>query len=97
MLLCGNLAEILVNVDPKLYQKYVITSKQGAPIFYIKLTKDIYGMLRSAMLFYKNLIIHLEEIGFEINPYDLCVANIMINISQMTVCWNVDYRKVYHK
>ena len=27
MLLCGNLSELLVKVDPSLYSKYVITSK----------------------------------------------------------------------
>ena len=51
MLLCGNLEELLVKVGPKLYGKYMITSKQVVTILHIKLTKAIYGMLRSAMLF----------------------------------------------
>ena len=54
-------------------------------------------MLRKAMLLYKNLRRNLEEIGLEINPYDPFLANIMINSSQMTVCWNVDDLKVSHK
>ena len=60
MLLCGELAELLVKVDPSLYRNYVITSKQGVPMLYVKLTKSLYGMLRSAMLFYKKLRGHLE-------------------------------------
>ena len=64
MLICSKLAELLVKVDPKLYRKYVIKSKQGVPMLYVKLTKALYGMLRSAMLFYKNIRSHLEEIGF---------------------------------
>ena len=51
IMLRGKLAELLVKLDPKLYQKYVITSKQGVPILYVKPTKVIYEMLRSTMLF----------------------------------------------
>ena len=74
-MICGKLAELLVKVDPKLYRKYVIISKQGVPMLYVKLTKYIYGMLRSAMPFYNKLRSHLEEIGFEIYSYDSCVDN----------------------
>ena len=63
VLLHGNLAELLVKVNPSLYRQYVITSKKGVPMLYIKLTKALYGMLRSAMLFYKNLRGHLEGNG----------------------------------
>ena len=77
ILIRGNLVKLLVKVDPKLYQKYVITLEYGVPILYVKLNKALYGMLRSTMLFYKNLRSHLEEIIFGINPYDLCVANMM--------------------
>ena len=97
MLLCGKLAELLVKVYPKLCRKYVITSKQGVPMLYVKLTKDIYGMLRSAMLFCKKLRRYLEGIVFEINPYDPCVANMTMNSSQITFCWHVDDLKVSHK
>ena len=51
MLISGKLKELLVNVDPKLYRKYSITSKQGVPMLYVKLAKDICVMLLSAMLF----------------------------------------------
>ena len=32
--------------------------------------------------------------GFEVNPYDPCVANKMVNGKQMTICWHVDDLKV---
>ena len=35
--------------------------------------------------------------GFEVNPYDPCVANNTINGSQMTVTWHVDDLKISHK
>ena len=53
MLLRGRLADIMVKVDPSLYRKYVTTSKKGVPMLYVKLTKALYGLLSSALLFYK--------------------------------------------
>ena len=54
-------------------------------------------MLRAALLFYKRLRSDLENMGFEVNPYDPCVANKMVNGSQMATCWYVDDLKVSHK
>ena len=54
-------------------------------------------MLRVALLFYKRLRSDLENMGFEVNPYDPCVANKMVNGHQMTICWHVDDLKVSHK
>ena len=34
--------------------------------------------------------------GFEINPYDFCVANAIIDGSQCTIAWHVDNNKVSH-
>ena len=50
----------------------------------------MYGLLYIALLLYKKLVKDIEEYGFQINPYDLCVANNMINYKQMMVVWNVD-------
>jgi hypothetical protein len=51
----------------------------------------------SAMLFYKKFKKDLIEQGFELNPYDPCVANKNINGNQITVCWHVDDLKVSHQ
>ena len=34
--------------------------------------------------------------GFELDPYDPCVANAIIGGKHMTVCCHVDYLKVSH-
>ena len=47
-------------------------------------------MLRSALLFYRKLWGNLVNGDFEVNPYDPCVANKIINGKQMTVCFHVD-------
>ena len=96
MLLRGRMVELMVQIDPKLYRKHVITSSKGESLLYVKLSKAIYGLLRSALLFYRKLRGELEEYGFEVNPYDPCVANKMVAGKQMTVVWHVDDLKVSH-
>ena len=90
MLLRGKLVEMIARVDPELYQKYIIMSPQGQPILYIKLNKASSGLLRSELLFYRKLVSELGDMGFELNPYDPCMVNRMVNGSQQTVTWRVD-------
>ena len=59
-------------------------------MLYICLSKAPQGMLRATLLFYKRLVSDLEDTGFEVNPYDPCVANNMATVKYMTVCWHVD-------
>ena len=53
-------------------------------------------MMKSALLFYRKLVSELREMGFEINPYDPCVANKMVNRTQMTIRWHVDDLMISH-
>ncbi len=47
-------------------------------------------MMKSALLFYRKLVADLRSIGFELNPYDPCIANKMVDGHQLTICWHVD-------
>jgi hypothetical protein len=98
MILKGRLAELMVQVAPNLYRKYITIDWKGKAILYVKMQKALYGLLRmrSALLFYRKLVADLESTGFVINPYDPCMANKVINGEQMTVCWHVDDLKVSH-
>ena len=96
MLLKGKLAELMVQIDPQLYRKFIITSSKGEPMLYVRLSKALYGLLQSALLFYCKLRSELEDYGFTVNPYDPCVANKMINGKQITVTWHVDDLKISH-
>ena len=40
MLLKGKLEELMVQIDPELYRKYVITSPRGEPMLYSRLSKE---------------------------------------------------------
>jgi hypothetical protein len=97
MLLRGQLADLMVQVDPELYGPYLTKTKKGESILYVKMLKAMYGLLRSALLFYLKLVGDLKDYGFELNPYDPCVANKMVDGHQMTVVWHVDDLKVSHK
>ena len=49
------------------------------------------------MVYYRKFTKSLMEIGFELNPYDPCVANKMIEGKQMTICFHVDDCKLSHR
>ncbi len=53
-------------------------------------------MMKSALLFYKKLVSELKKLGFEINPYDPCMVNKMVNGTQMTIRWHVDNLMMSH-
>ena len=53
-------------------------------------------MLVSAMLFWHELTKALLSYSFELNPYDPCVVNKMVNSEQLTICWHDDDLKSSH-
>ena len=60
-------------------------------MLYVKLQKALYGLMRASLLFYRKLRLELEAYGFEVNPYDPCVANLESpRVKQLTVIWHVD-------
>ncbi|KAI2490768.1 Reverse transcriptase (RNA-dependent DNA polymerase) [Fragilaria crotonensis] len=73
-----------------------MTVENGAKVIYVRLIKALYGCVQSALLWYEMFHSYLEEIGFERNPYDPCVANKVINGKQCTVAWYVDDMKISH-
>jgi hypothetical protein len=91
----GEIAEMLVKLDPKLYRKYV-RDENGKSVLYVELLKALYGTLKAALLFWKLLSKKLISWGFVINPYDWCVANKMIDGKQCTILWHVDDLKISH-
>jgi hypothetical protein len=78
-----------------LYTKY-LHKENGRVVIYVKLKKELYGTLQAAMLFWKDLTHTLTCWGFEVNPYDWCVANKTIEGKQCTVLWHVDDIKISH-
>ena len=59
---------------------------------------DIYGCaVKSALLWYELFTTTLKDMGFELNPYDPCIANCNIEGSECTVAWYIDNNKISHE
>jgi hypothetical protein len=58
------------------------------------LRRALYGCVKSALLFWENLSRKLIMRGYELNVYDRCVANKIINNTQITIIWHVDDLKI---
>ena len=59
-----------MKVSPKIYRKYVILSSKGKPLLYVRIKKMVYGLIWSALLFYKELLKYFNTYEFHINPYN---------------------------
>jgi hypothetical protein len=96
MTIRGRLADLMVKSAPNIYRKYITIDANNQTILYMKLQKALYGCHRSTLLFYQKLAGDLKSQGVELNPYDPCVANKMINGKQFTLTWHVEYIKMSH-
>ena len=57
----------------------------------MKLQKALYGLMQVSLLFYRKLRKELKGNGLVVNPYDPCVANMMMKgRKQLTVVWHAD-------
>ena len=96
LVLDGRMAELLAKISPETHQKY-IHDKRGQALLYCKLNMALYGTLKAALLFWKNLTESLTLKGFVINPSNWCISNKTINGRQCTIVWHVDDLKISHK
>ncbi len=51
MVLKGRLAELMVQVAPNLYRKYITVDQKNMAVLYVKMQKALYCLLRSTLLF----------------------------------------------
>ena len=68
--------DIMFQVNPE-YKQHV-RYENGKKVLYLLVLRTIYGFIESALLWYNIFSTILEGIGFEINPYDRCVSNQII-------------------
>jgi hypothetical protein len=92
----GDMVDYMVQANPEKYEKFVHTTANGKKVLYVELLKALYGCMKSALLWYNLFTKTLKGMGFELDPYDMCVANKMINGKQCTICWYVDDLKISH-
>ena len=92
----GILVDMLLDIAPAVYQSFVTTDKAGSKQLIVQCKNAIYGTMVASRLYYRKFSKSLIDYGFEFNPYDPCVANKMIDGSQMTICFHVDDCKISH-
>jgi len=73
----GESVDILCKINPEWAELVVV--ENGEKVLYSQLLKALYGCVQSALLWYELFTTTLQGFGFELNPYDACVANKMIN------------------
>ena len=95
MKLVGEFVDIICKVNPE-HIKNVIY-KNSKKVLYMEVLQAIYGCIESALRWYELFSETLVKEGWEINHYDKCVANKMINGKQCTIVWYVDDNKISHE
>ena len=90
--LVGIFVDIMCKANSE-YEKYVVT-ENGKKVLYLRVLRALYGCLESALLWYDLYSSTLKSHGFELNPYDRCVANKIINGKQFTIIFYVDNNKI---
>eukprot|EP00957_Ditylum_brightwellii_P134948 10289042-Ditylum_brightwellii.AAC.1 len=91
----GLLVDILFELCPGVYNEYVVHDGKSK-VLCVCMLMALYGILILLLLFYKKFRTDIESIGFEINPYNVCVANRMVNGKQHMVTWHVNDVKSSH-
>jgi hypothetical protein len=92
--LTGQTVKIMCDVNSE--WKELVIEENGKKVLYLQLKKALYGCIKSAILWYECFAGQLQKMGFELNPYDPCIANKMINGKQCTIAWYVDDCKISH-
>ena len=87
--LTGEFVDLMCEINPD-FIPHVRLDRKGRKILYMRVIRAIYGCIEAALQWYKLFKSTLEGKGFILNPYDLCVANKVIEGKQCTIAWYAD-------
>ena len=85
----GVLVDILCKISSD-YKAYVTRYKRGFNQLLLNFHNALNGTMVAMRINYRNFTNSISTIGFEINPYNPCVAKKVIGGSQMTIFFDVD-------
>jgi hypothetical protein len=91
------LVDILVEIDKDFYKPFVTTDKKGNKQLIVQCLNAIYGTMVASLLYYRKFCNTLLRNDFEVNPYDPCVFNRLVEEKQQTILFHVDDCKISHK
>ena len=83
LLLEEKFVDITCDINPK-YNQHV-RFKDGSKTLYLRILKEIYGIIESDLMWYELYMSVLNYMGFQLNPYRMCVENKDINKKQCTI------------
>ena len=95
MRITGQLADLVLETLSEKYNKY-INIENVVKVIHVEMLRALYGIMMSSLFFYKHFRKDLESIRLKINPYDVCVANRIVNKQQQMITWHVDDIKGSH-
>ena len=86
VILDGKMVDLIITANPSRYKDYETYNKNGNKVLWLEVKKALYGCMESTMLLWENISGHLvNKLGFIVNPYDMCVANKVIEGIQFTI------------
>ena len=65
MIFRGNMADYMIQINPKRYAKSVHVQPDGTKVLYVRLRKALYGCIQSALLWWRMLSTTLMDQGFK--------------------------------
>ena len=93
----GVLVNLLLKRDPEFYGTFVTTYKRDENMIIVQCTNVIYGTMVASLIYYNKFVKKLKRNGLQLNTYDICVANSLLNDNQKTICFHVDDCKISHQ
>ena len=90
----GDFVDIMYSANKEFTPHVIYKSK--TKVLCMKGLRAIYDCLESTMIWYNLYLTTLEGMSFELNPYDVCVANNITNGKKCTTVWYVDDNKISH-
>ena len=91
----GYLVDVLCEIDPN-YKKFVTYNKKGEKQLLLRCWNAIYGTIIASLLYYNKFVKTLHRNDFELNPYDPCIGNRMVEGKQQSCCFHVDDCMITH-
>ena len=74
------MSKLMVATAPEIYKKYVTVNRKGELVLYVESLNALYGIMKAELLFYIKFVENLKSVVFQLNPYDPCVANKIVDV-----------------
>ena len=82
--------ELLLKIDLEFYGPFVTSYKKGDKVRIVKFLNAIYGTMVASLLYYKKFVKILNKNGLQLNLYNPCAANRIVNGKKQTICFQAD-------